>query len=164
MNNKKPKTITFKDGRNRDRIVQLLENKNLRKLMPERIHGNVSAMTLWAMDYLVNLVNGDVEMKDQKDFQRERVPNNLGKIDTAKIDEIKSYISQACAVARKTDASPADEIVRNIEIKGKMSQMVNLMAYLEGKKNEWDELHIAYTLLKNLRQYGVIDRMAKVIT
>lgn len=51
-----PKTITFKRGRDKDRIDEIFRGTRIRNLMPARVVGKTAPMTLWAIEYLNKLV------------------------------------------------------------------------------------------------------------
>ena len=97
---KKPKTITFKDGRNKDRIDQLLEDKKVRALMPERIKGNTSAMVLWAIDKLVSIVNGDKNTIVSSDNIQDKTANTSSLTEITKDSDIllNSIKEVACPI------------------------------------------------------------------
>lgn len=54
----RPKTITFKNGSDKDRIDQLLAGVKMRNCMPDSIRGKRAPMTLWAIEYLTKLLEG----------------------------------------------------------------------------------------------------------
>ena len=54
----RPKTITFKNGSDKDRIDQLLACADMRNRMPENIRGKCAPMTSWAIEYLSELIEG----------------------------------------------------------------------------------------------------------
>lgn len=51
-----PKTITFKRGRDKDRIDEIFNGRRMRNLMPAKVAGKTAPMTLWAIEYLNKLV------------------------------------------------------------------------------------------------------------
>lgn len=57
----KPKTITFKKGSDKDRIDQLLADTGMQNRMPENIRGKCAPMTLWAVEYLSQLIEDGVD-------------------------------------------------------------------------------------------------------
>jgi len=65
----KPKTISFKDGRDLDRIDTLLKGTRIRNRMPDAIRGNRSKMTLWAIEYLTKLLDGGVDNLQSELFE-----------------------------------------------------------------------------------------------
>ena len=162
---KKPKTITFKDGRNKDRIDQLLEDKKIRALMPERIRGNTSAMVLWAIDKLVSIVNGDkisIVSSDNIQNKAEDRPSLTKKTKDSNI--LLNSIKDACETTGKSKASSPQVILNAIIPAGKYSFFHSYVThFLEGKKYEWDSHHIANALLKKLRIIGIINEQAIVI-
>ena len=56
----KSRTISFRDGRQLDRIDHLFSGVRLRSYMPKTIRGKRSCMTLWAIEFLSELLNGDL--------------------------------------------------------------------------------------------------------
>ncbi len=162
---KKPKTITFKDGRNKDRIDQLLEDKKIRALMPERIRGNTSAMVLWAIDKLVSIVNGDrISIIPSDNIQNKAEDKSSLTEKTKDSDILLNSIKEACETAGKSEASTPQVILNAIISAGKYSSFHSYVThFLEGKKNEWDSRHIANALLKKLRIIGIINEQAMVI-
>ena len=71
MDEIKPKTITFKDGRDKDRVITLLKGTRMRNRMPESIRGNASKSTLWAVEYLSKLLDGGVDNLQAELFEPE---------------------------------------------------------------------------------------------
>lgn len=65
----KPKTISFKDGRDLDRLDTLLKGTRIRNRMPDAIRGNRSKMTLWAIEYLTKLLDGGVDNLQSELFE-----------------------------------------------------------------------------------------------
>ena len=42
------KSITWRDGAEKDQVMELLNSPSIRKMMPQKYHGNAGKMVLWA--------------------------------------------------------------------------------------------------------------------
>lgn len=58
------KSITFRDGRDKDRIDEILAGIRMRNLMPDKVKGKCAPMVLWALEYMNRLVEkGTIRMQ-----------------------------------------------------------------------------------------------------
>jgi hypothetical protein len=98
----KPKTISFKDGRDLDRLDTLLKGTRIRNRMPDAIRGNRSKMTLWAIEYLTKLLDGGVDNLQSElfepDSQEILVITEENKRLKAEIQQLREQLAQVTTV------------------------------------------------------------------
>lgn len=88
----KPKTISFKDGRDVDRIDELFKpGTRLYKRVPDAIKGNRSKMALWSIEALTQLYDGGVDNLQAELFTPE---SEQSKVTTDEINRLKERIAQ----------------------------------------------------------------------
>lgn len=105
----KPKTISFKDGRDLDRLDTLLKGTRIRNRMPDAIRGNRSKMTLWAIEYLTKLLDGGVDNLQSElfepDSQEILVVTEENKRLKAEIQQLREQLAQVTTVEDLDDES-----------------------------------------------------------
>lgn len=98
----KPKTISFKDGRDLDRLDTLLKGTRIRNRMPDAIRGNRSKMTLWAIEYLTKLLDGGVDNLQSElfepDSQEILVVTEENKRLKAEVQKLREQLAQVTTV------------------------------------------------------------------
>lgn len=91
-NDIKPKTISFKDGRDVDRIDELFKpGTRLYNRAPDAIKGNRSKMALWSIEALTQLYDGGVDNLQAELFSPE---SEQSKVTTEEIGRLKERITQ----------------------------------------------------------------------
>lgn len=105
----KPKTISFKDGRDLDRLDTLLKGTRIRNRMPDAIRGNRSKMTLWAIEYLTKLIDGGVDNLQSElfepDSQEILVVTEENKRLKAEVQKLREQLAQVTTVEDLDDES-----------------------------------------------------------
>ena len=105
----KPKTISFKDGRDLDRLDTLLKGTRIRNRMPDAIRGNRSKMTLWAIEYLTKLLDGGVDNLQSElfepDSQEILVVTEENKRLKAEVQNLREQLAQVTTVEDLDDES-----------------------------------------------------------
>ena len=105
----KPKTISFKDGRDLDRLDTLLKGTRIRNRMPDAIRGNRSKMTLLAIEYLTKLLDGGVDNLQSElfepDSQEILVVTEENKRLKAEIQQLREQLAQVTTVEDLDDES-----------------------------------------------------------
>ena len=105
----KPKTISFKDGRDLDRLDTLLKGTRIRNRMPDAIRGNRSKMTLWAIEYLTKLLDGGVDNLQSElfepDSQEILVVTEENKRLKAEVQKLREQLAQVTTVENLDDES-----------------------------------------------------------
>ena len=105
----KPKTISFKDGRDLDRLDTLLKGTRIRNRMPDAIRGNRSKMTLWAIEYLTKLLDGGVDNLQSElfepDSQEILVVTEENKRLKAEVQKLREQLAQVTTVEDLDDES-----------------------------------------------------------